>query len=139
MRQLRQQDVQRRREYAAEMREMQKRVSGRPLLLESVTMKNAQAKAERCFLHTLRDVGLNAEFVTAKGQQEDTLSTDGESCGKALNLENKKRAGPTPQEHERTEGGNTEGDGRENSHSSEDEQGGADYDNSDTDVSQQSM
>uniref|UniRef100_A0A8C4PWM2 Uncharacterized protein n=1 Tax=Eptatretus burgeri TaxID=7764 RepID=A0A8C4PWM2_EPTBU len=138
MHQLRQQDVQRRREYAAEMREMQKRVSGRPLLLESVTMKNAQAKAERCFLHTLRDVGLNAEFVTAMGQQENTLPTDEESAGKASELENKKRSGLTMQERERTEE-DLHGDERANSLSSEDERGGTEYNNSDTDVSQQSM
>ncbi|KAA0721889.1 Protein FAM161A [Triplophysa tibetana] len=62
----RKQEMQRRREYQEEMRGIQKRVKGRPLLLEQVAQMNAKRAAEKLYSDTLHGCGLNESFVNRK-------------------------------------------------------------------------
>ncbi|XP_033874214.3 protein FAM161A isoform X2 [Acipenser ruthenus] len=59
-------EKQRKKEYLEEMREMQERVSERPLLLEQVTQRNAKKAAEKRFADTLKENGLSEDFVNSK-------------------------------------------------------------------------
>ncbi|XP_041108944.1 protein FAM161A [Polyodon spathula] len=59
-------EKQRKKEYLEEMREMQERVSERPLLLEQVTQRNAKKAAEKRFADTLKENGLSEDFVNNK-------------------------------------------------------------------------
>ncbi|XP_077574668.1 protein FAM161A [Stigmatopora nigra] len=60
------QDRQRRKEYQQEIREIEQRVKGRPLLLEQVAQKNAQQAAHKRFADTLQKVDLSEDFVKRK-------------------------------------------------------------------------
>ncbi|MGH0139453.1 UNVERIFIED_CONTAM: hypothetical protein FKN15_063916 [Acipenser sinensis] len=66
LRQFRKLEKQRKKEYLEEMREMQERVSERPLLLEQVTQRNAKKAAEKHFADTLKKNGLSEDFVNSK-------------------------------------------------------------------------
>ncbi|XP_058881462.1 protein FAM161A isoform X1 [Acipenser ruthenus] len=66
LRQFRKLEKQRKKEYLEEMREMQERVSERPLLLEQVTQRNAKKAAEKRFADTLKENGLSEDFVNSK-------------------------------------------------------------------------
>ncbi|XP_073698895.1 protein FAM161A [Garra rufa] len=66
LKEFRKQDIQRRREYEEEMREIQKRVKGRPLLLEQVAQMNAKKAAEKLYSATLHGCGLSESFVSSK-------------------------------------------------------------------------
>ncbi|XP_029632615.1 protein FAM161A-like [Salmo trutta] len=66
LKQFRKQDFQRRKEYQEEMREIQERVKGRPLLLEQVAQMNAKHAAEKCYTDTLRGCGVSEDFVSGK-------------------------------------------------------------------------
>ncbi|CAB1344849.1 unnamed protein product [Coregonus sp. 'balchen'] len=66
LKQFRKQDFQRRKEYKEEMREIQERVKGRPLLLEQVAQMNAKHAAEKRYTDTLRGCGLSEDFVSGK-------------------------------------------------------------------------
>eukprot|EP00066_Takifugu_rubripes_P021764 XP_011611030.1 PREDICTED: protein FAM161A [Takifugu rubripes] len=63
---VRRQELQRRREYQQEIKEMQKRVMGRPLLLEQVAQKSAKQAADRRYTDTLQGCDLTEEFVLSK-------------------------------------------------------------------------
>ncbi|XP_067901904.1 protein FAM161A [Heterodontus francisci] len=54
-------------EYLVELEEMQERVSRRPLLLEELTQRNARRTAERYFAAALKEQGLSEDFVSRKG------------------------------------------------------------------------
>ncbi|XP_056891914.1 protein FAM161A isoform X2 [Takifugu flavidus] len=66
LKEFRRQELQRRREYQQEIKEMQKRVMGRPLLLEQVAQKNAKQAADRRYTDTLQGCDLTEEFVLSK-------------------------------------------------------------------------
>ncbi|XP_062304048.1 protein FAM161A [Osmerus eperlanus] len=66
LKQFRKQDLQRRKEYKEEMKEMQQRVKGRPLLLEQVAQRNAKQAAEKRYTDALRGCGLSEDFVSSK-------------------------------------------------------------------------
>ncbi|KAJ8394205.1 hypothetical protein AAFF_G00050100 [Aldrovandia affinis] len=95
LKQFRKQDLQRRKEYREEMREIQERVKGRPLLLEQVTQRNAKRAAEKRYADTLRGCGLSEDFVSSmapKQQQQQqqrglpvdqsSVSSEGTQSGK---------------------------------------------------------
>nr|XP_015205681.1 PREDICTED: protein FAM161B [Lepisosteus oculatus] len=69
LKQHRQTDQQRMREYRKELQEMKTRVQVRPYLFEQVTQKNAKSEAERRYRDTLQEVGLNEQFVRSKGEK----------------------------------------------------------------------
>ncbi|XP_048448941.1 protein FAM161A, partial [Rhincodon typus] len=56
-------------EYLLELEEMQDRVSRRPLLLEELTMRNARRAAERQYAAALKLQGLSEDFVSRKGHR----------------------------------------------------------------------
>ncbi|XP_062390815.1 protein FAM161A [Sardina pilchardus] len=66
LKEFRKQDQQRRREYREEMKEIQERVRGRPLLLEQVARNNAKQAAERRYVEALKACGLSEDFVQDK-------------------------------------------------------------------------
>ncbi|XP_068178346.1 protein FAM161A isoform X2 [Antennarius striatus] len=61
----RRQELQRRREYQQEVLERQRRVSGRPLLLEQVAQRNAKQAAEKRFSHALGGSHLTSSHLTS--------------------------------------------------------------------------
>ncbi|KAM3842514.1 protein FAM161A [Diretmus argenteus] len=71
--QFRKQDLQRRREYQQEIKEIQERVKGRPLLLEQVAQRNAKQAAERRYADALRGwdltQDLTQDYVSSKVDQ----------------------------------------------------------------------
>ncbi|XP_057699925.1 protein FAM161B isoform X1 [Corythoichthys intestinalis] len=66
LQEFRKQDRQRRKEYQQEIREIEERVKGRPLLLEQVAQKNAKQAAQKHFADTLHKVHLSEDFVSRK-------------------------------------------------------------------------
>ncbi|XP_028829433.1 protein FAM161A [Denticeps clupeoides] len=66
LKEFRKQDLQRRREYREEMKEIQERVKTRPLLLEQVAKCNAKQAAVKHYNDTLRECGLTEDFVSRK-------------------------------------------------------------------------
>ncbi|XP_027872183.1 protein FAM161A [Xiphophorus couchianus] len=66
LKEFRKQDVQRKREYRQEIREMRERVQGRLLLLEQVTQKNAKQTAEKHYIETLHGCDVNEDFISSK-------------------------------------------------------------------------
>ncbi|XP_035634890.1 protein FAM161A-like [Oncorhynchus keta] len=66
LKQFRKQDFQRRKEYQEEMKEIQERVKGRPLLLEQVAQMNAKHAAVKRYTDTLRGCGVSEDFVSGK-------------------------------------------------------------------------
>ncbi|XP_016395883.1 protein FAM161A [Sinocyclocheilus rhinocerous] len=66
LKEFRKQDLQRQREYWEEMREIQERVKGRPLLLEQVAQMNAKRAAEKLYSATLHGCGLSESFISSK-------------------------------------------------------------------------
>uniref|UniRef100_UPI00398EEBE1 protein FAM161B isoform X2 n=1 Tax=Pristiophorus japonicus TaxID=55135 RepID=UPI00398EEBE1 len=68
LKQYRQTDLKRKKEYKKELEEMRRRVRSRPYLFEQVTQKNATSEAERRYRETLRQAGVDEEFVWDKGR-----------------------------------------------------------------------
>lgn len=66
LKEFRKRDLQRRKEYREEMREIQQRVKGRPLLLEQVAQRNARQAAEKRYTDALHGCGLSDDFVRGK-------------------------------------------------------------------------
>ncbi|XP_065151339.2 protein FAM161A [Paramisgurnus dabryanus] len=66
LKEFRKQGIQRCKEYQEEMRAIQERVKGRPLLLEQVAQMNAKRAAEKLYSDTLHGCGLNESFVSEK-------------------------------------------------------------------------
>ncbi|MBN3273761.1 F161B protein, partial [Polyodon spathula] len=67
LKQHRQTDQHRMREYKKELEEMKNRIHDRPYLFEQVTKRNAKTEAERRYRDTLKQVGLNEDFVRNAG------------------------------------------------------------------------
>ncbi|XP_052041388.1 protein FAM161B [Apodemus sylvaticus] len=61
-------DRKRAKEYKKELEEMKKRIQTRPYLFEQVTKALARKEAEQRYRDTLRQAGLEEEFVRTKGQ-----------------------------------------------------------------------
>uniref|UniRef100_A0A3Q2E9Y4 FAM161 centrosomal protein A n=1 Tax=Cyprinodon variegatus TaxID=28743 RepID=A0A3Q2E9Y4_CYPVA len=77
----RKQDIQRKKEYRQEIKEMQERVKGRPLLLEQVTQRNARQAAEKHYIQTLQGCDVTEAFIrdkAAKSASECKISTSRE-------------------------------------------------------------
>ncbi|XP_033479563.1 protein FAM161A [Epinephelus lanceolatus] len=66
LKEFRKQELQRRREYQQEVKEMQRRVKGRPLLLEQVAQRNAKQAAEKRYTDALHGCDLTEEFISSK-------------------------------------------------------------------------
>ncbi|XP_041131332.1 LOW QUALITY PROTEIN: protein FAM161B-like [Polyodon spathula] len=67
LKQHRQTDQHRMRKYKKELEEMKKRIHDRPYLFEQVTKRNAMTVAECRYRDTLKQVGLNEDFVRNAG------------------------------------------------------------------------
>ncbi|XP_020356762.1 protein FAM161B isoform X2 [Oncorhynchus kisutch] len=72
LKQHREADQQRTREYKKELQDIKARVTVRPYLFEQVSQKNAKADAERIYRDKLREAGLNEQFVKTKGEEFGT-------------------------------------------------------------------
>ncbi|XP_067894727.1 protein FAM161B isoform X3 [Heterodontus francisci] len=83
LKQYRQTDLKRKKEYKRELEEMKRRVRSRPYLFEQVMQKNATSEAERRYRETLRQAGVDEEFVQDKGRNAEdipfTISEDEDS------------------------------------------------------------
>ncbi|XP_076584809.1 protein FAM161A [Chaetodon auriga] len=66
LKEFRKQEIQRRKEYQQEMKEMHQRVKGRPLLLEQVAQRNAKRAAEKRYTEALRGCDLTEDFISGK-------------------------------------------------------------------------
>ncbi|XP_031732492.1 protein FAM161A [Anarrhichthys ocellatus] len=66
LREFRKQELQRKKEYQQEIKEMQQRVKGRPLLLEQVAQRNAKQAAEKRYTDALHGCDLTEEFISSK-------------------------------------------------------------------------
>ncbi|XP_062325955.1 protein FAM161B [Osmerus eperlanus] len=72
-------DQQRAREYKKELRNMKARITVRPYLFEQVTQRNAKADVERRYRDKLKEAGVNEHFVATMGREEVTsLKSDKE-------------------------------------------------------------
>nr|XP_023684106.1 protein FAM161B [Paramormyrops kingsleyae] len=69
LKQHREMDNQRMKEYRKELEEMKTRVKGRPYLFEQITQKNAKCDAEKRYRDTLLQAGLDEQFVRTKGEE----------------------------------------------------------------------
>ncbi|XP_059903107.1 protein FAM161A [Gadus macrocephalus] len=67
LREFRKQDLQRKREYQQEIKEIKERVKERPLLLEQVAQRNAKTAVERRYTEALRGCGLTDDFLSRTG------------------------------------------------------------------------
>ncbi|XP_072513559.1 protein FAM161A [Salminus brasiliensis] len=76
LKEFRKQELQRRREYLEEMKEIQERVKSRPLLLEQVAQMNAKQAAEKRYAEALRGCGLNEGFVSSKAPKSPIHTRD---------------------------------------------------------------
>ncbi|XP_008283199.1 protein FAM161A [Stegastes partitus] len=66
LKEFRKQDLQRRKEYQLEIKEMRQRVKGRPLLLEQVAQRNAKQAAEKRYAEALRGCDVTEEFISSR-------------------------------------------------------------------------
>ncbi|KAM9769168.1 protein FAM161A [Menidia menidia] len=71
LKEFRKQDIQRRKEYQQEIKEMKERVKGRPLLLEQVAQRNAKQAAEKRYADTLHRLDMTEEFISSKAEKPD--------------------------------------------------------------------
>ncbi|KAM6971991.1 protein FAM161A [Aplochiton taeniatus] len=79
LKEFRKQDLLRTKEYRQEIKEIQERVKGRPLLLEQVAQRNAKQAAEKRYRDALQSCGLSDDMVS--GMVPKSLSLI--SCGSA--------------------------------------------------------
>ncbi|KAM8921292.1 protein FAM161B [Pelodytes ibericus] len=86
LKQIRQADLRRMKEYNEELEQMKTRVKNRPFLFEHVTKGNAIKEVERKFTSTLEQAGLTEEFVQTKGkaQQENYITKSSEDEEKEM-------------------------------------------------------
>ncbi|XP_041642149.1 protein FAM161A [Cheilinus undulatus] len=82
LKEFRKQDLQRRKEYQQEIKEMKQRVKGRPLLLEQVTQRNAKQAAEKRYTDTLHGCDLTEEFVSSKAGKSGSTDKDSSSSSR---------------------------------------------------------
>ncbi|XP_054825887.1 protein FAM161B [Eublepharis macularius] len=68
-----QNDQKRTKEYKKDLEEMKMRVKNRPYLFEQVTKRGARQGAQRLYRDTLRQFGLNEDFVRSKGREATDL------------------------------------------------------------------
>ncbi|XP_078129493.1 protein FAM161A [Sander vitreus] len=66
LKEFRKQELQRKKEYKQEIKEMKRRVKGRPLLLEQVAQRNAKQAAEKRYTDALHGCDLTEEFISSK-------------------------------------------------------------------------
>ncbi|XP_028461778.1 protein FAM161A [Perca flavescens] len=66
LKEFRKQELQRKKEYKQEIKEMKRRVKGRPLLLEQVAQMNAKQAAEKRYTDALHGCDLTEEFISSK-------------------------------------------------------------------------
>uniref|UniRef100_A0A4W4GH21 FAM161 centrosomal protein B n=1 Tax=Electrophorus electricus TaxID=8005 RepID=A0A4W4GH21_ELEEL len=71
LKQHRQADRERVKDYKRELREMRARVTTRPYLFEQVSQKNAKSDVERIYRNTLAQAGLDEDFVRSKGENDE--------------------------------------------------------------------
>ncbi|XP_047431979.1 protein FAM161A [Mugil cephalus] len=69
LKEFRKQEVQRRKEYQQEVKEMKARVKGRPLLLEQVAQRNARQAAEKRYTDALHGCDVTEEFISSKADE----------------------------------------------------------------------
>ncbi|XP_051578310.1 LOW QUALITY PROTEIN: protein FAM161B [Myxocyprinus asiaticus] len=83
LKQHRQADLERVKDYQKELKEIRTRVTARPYLFEQVSQKNAKSNAERRYRTTLEQAGLDENFVRSKGETDKPIhgskSVDDES------------------------------------------------------------
>ncbi|XP_029134247.1 protein FAM161A [Labrus bergylta] len=80
LKEFRKQELQRRKEYQQEIKEMKQRVKGRPLLLEQVAQKNAKQTAQKRYTDTLHGCEVTEEFISSKaGKAGDSSSSSGQA------------------------------------------------------------
>ncbi|XP_051725389.1 protein FAM161B [Ctenopharyngodon idella] len=87
LKQHRQADLERMKDYQKELKEIKSRVTARPYLFEQVSQENAKNNAERRYKNTLEQAGLDENFVRSKGESskdndsvnEDHYSTESET------------------------------------------------------------
>lgn len=66
LKEFRKMEIQRKKEYRQEIKEMRQRVKGRPLLLEQVAQINAKQTAEKRYTDALQGCDLTEEFINKK-------------------------------------------------------------------------
>ncbi|CAN9493104.1 unnamed protein product [Ophioblennius macclurei] len=82
LKEFRKQDLQRKKEYQQEIKEMRERVKGRPLLLEQVAQRNARQAAEKRYNKTLHRCEVSEELISSKVAASSKLKTSQLSDGK---------------------------------------------------------
>ncbi|XP_026141261.1 protein FAM161B [Carassius auratus] len=80
LKQNRQADLERMKDYQKELKEIKTRVTSRPYLFEQVSQKNAKNNAERRYRNTLEQAGLDENFVRSKGETNKAIHVDNESA-----------------------------------------------------------
>ncbi|KAI7804763.1 protein FAM161B isoform X2 [Triplophysa rosa] len=84
LKQHRQADLERMKDYQKELKDIRTRVTARPYLFEQVSQKNAKVNAERKYRDTLEQAGLDENFVQSKGETDKSIhgsnSVDGDSA-----------------------------------------------------------
>ncbi|KAM9314897.1 protein FAM161A [Pholidichthys leucotaenia] len=73
LKEFRKQDIQRRKEYQQEIKDMQQRVKGRPLLLEQVAQRNAKQAAEKRYTEKLHGCNVTEEFISSQAGQSGSV------------------------------------------------------------------
>ncbi|KAK3538241.1 hypothetical protein QTP70_033073, partial [Hemibagrus guttatus] len=76
LKQHRQADQERIKDYKKELREMKARVSARPYLFEQVSQRNAKCDAERRYRSTLEQEGLDEHFVRSTGGNDESQTPE---------------------------------------------------------------
>ncbi|XP_060788795.1 protein FAM161B [Neoarius graeffei] len=76
LKQHRQADQERVKDYKKELREMKARVSARPYLFEQVSQRNAKSDAVRRYRSTLEQEGLDENFVRSTGENDESQSSE---------------------------------------------------------------
>ncbi|KAF7704389.1 hypothetical protein HF521_021461 [Silurus meridionalis] len=76
LKQHRQADQERIKDYKKELREMKARVSARPYLFEQVSQRNAKSDAERRYRNTLEHEGLDENFVRSTGENDESQTSE---------------------------------------------------------------
>ncbi|XP_043119072.1 protein FAM161B isoform X2 [Puntigrus tetrazona] len=80
LKQNRQADLERMKDYQKELKEIKTRVTARPYLFEQVSQKSAKSNAERRYRDTLEQAGLDENFVRSKGEANKAMHVDSDSA-----------------------------------------------------------
>uniref|UniRef100_A0A671R3R2 FAM161 centrosomal protein B n=1 Tax=Sinocyclocheilus anshuiensis TaxID=1608454 RepID=A0A671R3R2_9TELE len=76
LKQHRQADLERMKDYQRELKEIKTRVTARPYLFEQVSQKNAKNNVECRYRNTLEQAGLDENFVRSKGETNMAIHVD---------------------------------------------------------------